>query len=162
MPAALQNFTNMGAQHGFSVVATGKFKQSNTGLTALLQGVALVDPADPSTALGTASNPLVVSGGGGGGGSSAPYAVTPLGYQQITSLASSTALTVPATTTFATVEAETVDVRYRDDGVAPTAGVGMILFAGVPTTFGGAAELAALRFINTSGGTAKLNISYYK
>ncbi len=62
MTTALQNFTTMGAIHGFSVVTSGKFAPSNTGLTALLQGFAMVDPAAPTVALGTAAAPVVVSG----------------------------------------------------------------------------------------------------
>lgn len=126
---------------------------------AVVDAVVLVDTT--GAPLGVSGNALVTSGGGGGGGSSAPYAVTPLGYQQITSLSTAQTLTIPATSTFATVEAEVADVRWRDDGTAPTGSVGMILYAGVPTTFGGAAELAALKLIQVSAG-AILNISYYK
>lgn len=99
------------------------------------------------------------SGGGGGGGATAPYAATPLGYQQITALSASTALSVPSTTTFATVSAEATDLRWRDDGTAPTATVGMPLYVGSPATFAG--NLSALRFIQQATG-AILNISYYK
>lgn len=97
------------------------------------------------------------SGGGGGGGP--PYAGTPLGYQQITSLATAATLTVPGTATFAIVGAETVDVRWRDDGTAPTASVGMILFAGTYIELAG--DLSVIQFIQTAA-TAKLNVSYYK
>ena len=50
-----------------------------------------------------------------------------LGYQQITSLTASTALTVPAGATLAVIVPESQSVRWRDDGVAPTASVGMPL-----------------------------------
>lgn len=99
--------------------------------------------------------------GTGGGGSSAPYAATPLGFQQITSLSSSTALTIPTGATFATVTVEAQGIRYRDDGTAPTGTVGMPLAAGQSQTFSGAAELAALRFILQTSG-AILDVSYYK
>ena len=93
-----------------------------------------------------------------------PGAYTPLGYQQITAgtLASSTPLTVPANATIAIVQAEAAGVRWRDDGTAPTATVGMILPAnGPPMIFSGAAELAAVAFILQSGSPI-LDISYYR
>ncbi len=89
-----------------------------------------------------------------------------LGFQQITSLTGSTALTVPGGATCAFIQAETKDVRWRDDGVAPTAAIGNILGGPVP----GAVEnegmwyrgdLSKLRFIETAA-SAKLNVSYYR
>ena len=81
-----------------------------------------------------------------------------LGFQQITSLASSTALTVPGGATLAVIQAEGADVRWRDDGTAPTATVGMLLPAGAELRYTGA--LAALRLIQASAG-ATVNVSYY-
>lgn len=95
----------------------------------------------------------------GGGGGGAPYGSTPLGYQQITNLTTAQPLTIPATATFALVEAEGIDCRWRDDGVAPTGTVGMPLYAGPSQVFSG--ELATLQFIQTAAG-AVLNVSYYK
>ena len=91
---------------------------------------------------------------------------TCMGYQQITSLSSDTGLTVPTRTpdgskqqpTFALIIAETQGVRWRDDGTAPTASVGMPLAAGVPLQYDG--DLTKIKFIEQTG-SAKLNISYY-
>lgn len=80
------------------------------------------------------------------------------GYQQITSLSSSTALTVPENTTFAMIGIEGQAVRYRADGTAPTASVGKQLAVGQEMKYTG--DLKALRFIEVASG-AKLNISYY-
>ena len=82
----------------------------------------------------------------------------PLGYQQITSLSSSTALTVPQDATRALIQAESQQVRWRDDGTAPTASVGMTLDAGSTLAYTG--NLAAIRLIEVSA-SAKLNVSYY-
>lgn len=95
------------------------------------------------------------SGGGGG----APYGATPLGFQAITPVAA-TALTVPATATFAVVQCDVANVRWRDDGVNPTATVGMILFSGTQWTFSG--DLSVVKFIQTADGAGTLNVSYYK
>lgn len=87
--------------------------------------------------------------------------ITQLGYQQITSLATAQALTVPTGATFALIVPETKDVRWRPDGstTAPTASVGMPLAAGQPLVYSG--DLAAIRFIEQAA-SAKLNIFYGK
>ena len=60
--------------------------------------------------------------------------------------------------TFALITPETNGVRWRDDGVAPTATVGMPLAAGVTLQYDG--DLSQVQFIEQTAG-AKLNISYY-
>lgn len=90
-----------------------------------------------------------------------------LGYQQITSLSSASGLTVPTrdpstglsvTANFALITPETQGVRWRDDGIAPTASVGMPLAAGVTLQYDG--DLSKIKFIEQTA-SAKLNISYY-
>ena len=82
-------------------------------------------------------------------------------YQQIVGLVAATTLTVPTGALYALVQAQSVDVRWRDDGVAPTATVGTLLAANAPPQ-GFVGNLAALQFIQTSAGTSTLNVSYYK
>lgn len=89
-----------------------------------------------------------------------------MGYQQITSLSSATGLTVPqkdlqglaGTPRIAIITPEAQAVRWRDDGVAPTATVGMPLAAGVTLQYDG--DLSQIKFIEQTSG-AKLNITYY-
>jgi hypothetical protein len=88
------------------------------------------------------------------------------GFQQITSLAASTALTVPdipggggRKATFARIQCTAQSVRWRDDGTAPTASVGMLMTV-APNELQYDGDLAAIRFIEAAGG-AVLNISYY-
>lgn len=91
---------------------------------------------------------------------------TRLGYQQITSLSSSTGLTVPekdlnglsCKPSLALITPEAQAVRWRDDDVAPTAGVGMPLAVGVTLQYDG--DLTKIKFIEQTAG-AKLNIAYY-
>jgi len=91
---------------------------------------------------------------------------TRLGYQQITSLSSSTALTVPSVDlnglncrpVIALITPESQAVRWRDDNIAPTSTVGMPLAVGVTLQYDG--DLTMIRFIEQVAG-AKLNISYY-
>jgi hypothetical protein len=56
------------------------------------------------------------------------------------------------------ITSEAAAVRWRDDGVAPTASVGMPLAAGVTLQYDG--DISRVRFIQQTAG-AKLNISYY-
>ena len=89
-----------------------------------------------------------------------------LGYQQITSLSSATKLTVPqkdlsglaGSPRIAIITPEAQAVRWRDDGVAPTASVGMPLAAGVTLQYDG--DINQIQFIEQTSG-AKLNITYY-
>lgn len=89
-----------------------------------------------------------------------------MGYQQITSLSAAANLTVPVLDstglnqrpTIAMITPETQGVRWRDDGTAPTATVGMPLAAGVTLQYDG--DLTKIKFIEQTA-SAKLNISYY-
>lgn len=88
------------------------------------------------------------------------------GYQQIATLTSATGLTVPPRTpeglaykpNFALITPEGAGVRWRDDGVDPTATVGMPLAVGVTLQYDG--DLSKIKFIEQTT-SAKLNISYY-
>lgn len=81
-----------------------------------------------------------------------------LGYQQISTLTASTALTPPAGATMAVIIPESQGVRWRDDGIDPTAAIGMIV--PVLTTLVYDGDLKAIRFIEQVA-SAKLNVSYY-
>lgn len=84
----------------------------------------------------------------------------PAGYVQLTSLGSAVGLgTIPDGTTLAVIQAETQNVRYRDDAVDPTTSIGMILAAGDILYYTGV--MSAIKFIQVTA-TAKLNITYYK
>jgi len=98
--------------------------------------------------------PVYVTSGG-----QTPAQLTPLGYQQITSLASATSLTVPTGATMAFIAIEGGEARYRDDGVAPTTSVGMPIYAGQSLQYSG--SLSALQLIQVST-TVTANVSYYK
>lgn len=81
------------------------------------------------------------------------------GYEQITSLSSATALTVPAGALIALITIEGADVRWRDDGTDPTSSVGMPLPAGQSFVYNG--QLSRFKVIQTAPN-AILNVSYYK
>ena len=79
-----------------------------------------------------------------------------LGYEQVTALSAAVHLASRGAA-LALIQAETKDVRWRDDGVAPTATVGMLLAAGASFVYDG--DLDAVQFIETAA-SAKLNINY--
>lgn len=83
---------------------------------------------------------------------------TCLGYQQITSLGAATGLTVPAGATLAVIAPLTQSVRWRDDGVNPTASIGMPIAAGAYFSYDG--NLKAIKFIQMTA-SAELNVAYY-
>jgi hypothetical protein len=86
---------------------------------------------------------------------------TPLGYQQLNSadLASSATLTVPTNAKRALIQNNGAQAsRWRIDGPAPTALVGMRLAGGEEIDITG--PITALRFIREAEGV-QLDITYY-
>ena len=82
----------------------------------------------------------------------------PLGYQQIIGAVASTALTVPAGTVYCIIQTEAQAIRWRDDGVAPTAAIGYPLAVGAELAYSG--QMDAFRLIQIAA-TATINIVYY-
>jgi hypothetical protein len=84
--------------------------------------------------------------------------LVPKGFQQLPVLTNALKLMVPAGARFAKIQALDQAVNWRDDGVAPTAGLGMQIAAGTTLDYHG--SLAALQLIQVAPG-AIANISYY-
>lgn len=87
--------------------------------------------------------------------------LVPAGFEQITNVVAAVGLTVPTTkpdARIAVIQAIGQNVRWRDDGTAPSATVGMQLSAGNDILYTG--DLSAIQFIEEAGG-AELNIMYY-
>lgn len=86
----------------------------------------------------------------------------PLGYAQIAAggLASAVPLpSIPAGPRMAQICVEAQAVRWRDDGVAPTAAIGMPMAVGSCMIYSG--SIAAIQFIQQTAG-AILDVSYYR
>lgn len=94
-----------------------------------------------------------------------------LGYCQLTSLSSATALTntaacstgVPTGATIAEICVETAAIRYRDDGTAPTSSVGTPaapVSSTQPFCFPYSGPLTKIQFIQQASG-AVVNVGYY-
>jgi hypothetical protein len=76
------------------------------------------------------------------------------------SSASSTSGGIPTGATMAYLQAETANVRYRDDGAAPTTAIGNIVTSGIPGIFY-IGTLPQLQFIAASGSPL-LNVAFYR
>jgi hypothetical protein len=90
---------------------------------------------------------------------------TPLGYMQMTSLSVAVGLgplgtVIPTNAIMCLICAEGQAVRWRDDGVAPTAAVGMPLQAGQEFQYT-SNDLTQIQFIQQAA-SAILNVSFYK
>ena len=119
---------------------------------ALAAALALTSPARPQThrdAGGTVIN-----------GVAPIYLYVAAGPAQMgLSVTTATSLTVPAGATIAQICVEGAGVRYRDDGVTPTASVGMPAAAGACFQYSG--PLSVVQFIAQSG-SATIDVLYYK
>ena len=88
----------------------------------------------------------------------------PLGYCQITSLSSAKALSscsggIPVGSTAALISVEGSNIRYRDDGIAPTSSVGMPLVEGQAFWYSG--TISNLQFIQQTSG-ASIDVLFYR
>ncbi len=84
----------------------------------------------------------------------------PAGYQQITSVSSAVGFTsIPADARFVVIQPTGQNVRWRDDGVDPTATIGMLIVANDMLFYSG--DFAAIKFIQVSA-SAVLNYTFYK
>jgi hypothetical protein len=134
-----------------TAMSTPKRDATNGVLTAEGDLVSLIDQS--GNAVGTFANPIFVSGS-----SSPTTGLLPKGYQQIAATSAAQTLTIPSGTKIAIISIRGNDARYRDDGTAATATVGMPIYMGQAITF--TTGLSALSFISIAN-TTEYNISYY-
>lgn len=73
----------------------------------------------------------------------------------------STLCNIPAGTKYALISIDTANIRYRDDGVAPTATVGIQLASSATTPYWYTAQLSALQVIAVSGSPV-INVAFYR
>lgn len=89
-----------------------------------------------------------------------PVGGYPLGFQALSSLGTATGLTVPTGAAEALIICETQNVRWRDDGTAPTSSTGMLLPVNTPFAYF-AVDLTKIQLIQTAS-SATCDVSYYK
>jgi hypothetical protein len=105
----------------------------------------------------------------GPGGCGKSDSLTPYAFEQIT--VSTTAIGFTQATVFpsgdepgimAVLTVETADVRYRVDGLDPTAAVGDRVSASGTLTVCGVPSLRKLKFIREDAADATLSVTYYR
>ena len=85
-------------------------------------------------------------------------ALVPVAYSQLTSLGSSVGVPFQ-NARIALIQCLGQNVRWRDDGIAPTTSVGMRIHAGETLPYYG--DVTTIKFIEETAG-AELNISFYR
>lgn len=175
---AAEDLTSTGAsvQSGAAPDFGGQLAVGQARVTVLSGAMIVAQPASSPTAtqanglrLEVGATPLVLpvtsgqklAGIEATDGPSTPGCITPVGYQQITSLSAAATLTVPTGARCALIVPEAAAVRFRLDGTAPTATVGTPLAIGQPVTLNGPAALAAAQFIQQAAGGI-INVSFSK
>lgn len=83
-----------------------------------------------------------------------------LGFEEISGLSAAKALTIPAGTRFARVQAVTQNVRFRLDGTNPTSAIGQRIAVGETVELSNDMAMAAAKFIEETA-SAKLEVHYY-
>lgn len=84
--------------------------------------------------------------------------LVPCGYKQISPATATNLPGVPKDARAALIQARVQAIRWRDDGVAPTADVGMYLAPGFDMLYVGDLRTIQLIEVDTS---AEVNVSYY-
>lgn len=86
----------------------------------------------------------------------------PEGYGQVTVSTTAVSLpSIPAKASYAIVNISDQPVRYRDDGTAPTASVGMPVAATDEIVLVSPKQIEDFLVIRSGGTDAELNVSYY-
>jgi hypothetical protein len=92
----------------------------------------------------------------------AERALRSIGFQTLTVSTTPLSLTVPLGATGAYLTCETNDIRYRVDGVDPTATVGHILVNHTaPVIIQGRSLLLGMRMLRLGAGDSVLSCSYF-
>lgn len=152
--------TQLESSVGLSACVRASFTGSGDGnvltVSAISQGIIKV--GDLVSGTGVPAATTIIGQLSGASGSTGTYATS---QATTASSASLTAGGIPPGATMAVLQAETADVRYRDDGAAPTDAIGLMVISGAsPILYTG--TLSALQFIAVSGNTSILDVAFYR
>jgi hypothetical protein len=129
---------------------------SGTNLTtSAVTGIILI--GDTVAGTGVPAGTTIVSQTSGTTGGAGVYVTS---VATTSSGASLTSGGIPSGATMASFQGEAANIRYRDDGAAPTTSIGMIIISGQsPFLYSG--TLSQIRFIAATGSPI-LDISFYR
>lgn len=153
--------TQLGSAVGLSKCTRASFtasagSSSNLLVVTSVAGIILVGDT-LLTGTGITAGTTVVNQVSGTPGGAGTYTIS---AANTASSASATSGGIPPGATMATLQSETANVRYRDDGGAPTAAIGTLLVSGVaPILYTG--TLAQLQFIAATGSPL-VDVAFYR
>lgn len=151
--------SQLGSSIGLASCVRGSFTGTGSGTnltTTSVTGIILLGDAIAGT--GVPAGTTIVSQTSGTAGGAGVYVTSAATTSSSSSLTSGG---IPPGATMAYLQAETADVRYRDDGGAPTASIGNIIVHGAGGQMVYAGTLSQIRFILLSGSPL-LDISFYR
>jgi hypothetical protein len=95
-----------------------------------------------------------------------PFTLQPMGFAQILMTSNpqtfaAAGVTVPTGARLAVMTVDSANIRYRDDGAAPTASIGIQLSSSATQPYEYSGDLTAVQFIAVSGSPL-LNVAFYK
>lgn len=159
VPTGYCQFTASGTAVTLSACVRASFTGTGSGTNLTVSAVAgVIKPGDGVAGTGVPAGTTIISQVSGTTGGAGVYKTS------AATTASSASLTsggIPTGSTLAVVSIETANVRWRDDGAAPTASVGMPISAGAaPYTFMSIGRLSNLQFIAQSGSPV-VNVAFY-
>lgn len=143
---------------GLASCTRASFTGTGSGTNLTTTSVAgIIKVGDVVTGTGVTAGTTIVSQTSGTAGGAGVYVTS---VATTSSSASLTSGGIPFGATMAFLQAETADIRYRDDGAAPTASIGNIVVHGTGALFY-TGTLTSLQFILLSGSPL-LNIAFYR
>lgn len=136
---------------------TGSAGSPNASQLVVTSVTGIIKLGDVVAGTGVTSGTTIVSQVSGTAGGAGTYLLSAINTASSSSLTSGG---IPVGATMAFLQAETADVRYRDDGAAPSAALGNIVVHGIPGILY-TGSLSALQFIALSGSPL-LDIGFYR
>ncbi len=150
--------TQLGSAIGLASCVRASFTGNGSGTNLTASSVAgIIKIGDSVSGTGVPAGTTILSQASGTPGGAGVYVTS---NATTSSSASLTSGGIPPGATQAVIQAESAAVRYRDDGGAPTASVGMEIVSGAnPIFYTG--TLSALRFIAATGSPL-LDVAFYR
>lgn len=85
----------------------------------------------------------------------------PVGYKQITVSTAGVGLSAPTNAKRAVIYVEAQPIRWRDDAVAPTSSVGVLIAAAASFELQSSQSINGFKAIRSGGTDATLNVVFY-
>ena len=147
----------LAASIGLSSCVAASFTGTGSGTNLTTTSVTgYIKAGDTVAGTGVPAGTTIVSQTSGTTGGAGVYVTS---AATTSSGASLTTSGIPSGAVMAFLQAETANVRYRDDGGAPTSAVGNLLLTTGGVLYGG--TLSRIRFIAASGSPL-LNVAFYR